>query len=67
MSAEPGYLDQGVDYLGFLNAKLRDLRGWNTLVNELVQNADDAEDATTLIVDITDEVLALVKNRAILD
>ena len=33
------FLSQGVDYLGFLNAKLRDLEGWSTLANELIQNA----------------------------
>src|SRR5687768_6232553 len=57
MPDETFYLDQSVDYLGFLNAKLRDLRGLTTLINELVQNADDAATANSLIVDITDEAL----------
>jgi hypothetical protein len=62
MSPDPVYLDQGVDYLGFLNAKLRDLRGWSTLINELVQNADDAEGATTLLIDITEQALVVENN-----
>ena len=43
-TGEPRYLSQGVDYLGFLEAKLRDLRGIATLVYELIQNADDVKD-----------------------
>lgn len=35
---------QEVNYLGFLEAKLRDLRGLATMVYELVQNADDVRD-----------------------
>ena len=64
MPADPIFLNQGVDYLGFLNAKLRDLKGWSTLINELVQNADDAEGATELTVEITDEAL-IVGNNAV--
>jgi len=41
---EPRLLRQGVDYLGFLQGKLRDLRGIATLVYELIQNADDVRD-----------------------
>lgn len=51
------YISQGIDYIGFLNAKLRDLRGWGTLLNELVQNADDPEDATRITIDVTDDAL----------
>ena len=57
------YLSQGVDYLGFLNAKLRDLEGWATLANELIQNADDAADATRIELDVTDAAL-IVSNDA---
>ena len=53
------FLSQGIDYLGFLNAKLRDLRGWATLLNELVQNADDPEDATRITLDVTNEALVV--------
>ena len=57
------YLSQGVDYLGFLNAKLRDLEGWSTLANELIQNADDASGATRIALDVTDDAL-IVSNDA---
>jgi hypothetical protein len=35
-------LSRGIDYLGDLGAKLRDLQGFATLAYELIQNADDA-------------------------
>ncbi len=57
------YLPQGVDYLGFLDAKLRDLRGWSTLANELIQNADDAAGATRITLDVTESGL-IVSNDA---
>ncbi len=57
------YLPQGVDYLGFLDAKLRDLRGWSTLANELIQNADDAAGATRITLDVTEAGL-IVSNDA---
>lgn len=62
MSSGVIYLDQGVDYLGFLNAKLRDLAGWSTLINELIQNADDADGATVFTLDITDTALVSENN-----
>ncbi len=58
MSGEPIYIHQGVDYLGFLNAKLRDLRRWATIANELIQDADDAENATRCSIGITEDTLA---------
>jgi hypothetical protein len=57
------YLSQGVDYVGFLNAKLRDLEGWSALANELIQNADDTTDATRIVLDLTDTAL-VVSNDA---
>lgn len=57
------FLSQGVDYLGFLNAKLRDLEGWSALANELIQNADDADGATSIMLDVTDRAL-IVSNDA---
>ncbi|MBV7427221.1 MULTISPECIES: DUF3883 domain-containing protein [unclassified Acidovorax] len=57
------YLSQGVDYVGFLNAKLRDLEGWPALLNELIQNADDASEATRIVLDLTDTAL-VVSNDA---
>jgi hypothetical protein len=38
------YKSQEVNYLGFLEAQLRDLQGIDRLVYELMQNADDAKD-----------------------
>lgn len=64
LGAKPIFLRQGVDYLGFLNAKLRDLRGWATLLNELVQNADDPENTTTIRLDVTDHAL-IVENDGV--
>jgi hypothetical protein len=36
------YLSRGLDYLGELGSKLRDLQGTATLAHELIQNAEDA-------------------------
>jgi len=53
-------LSRGINYLGDLGVKLRDLQGFATLAHELIQNADDAQGAgrmtfgvspTALIVD----------------
>ncbi|MBN2034600.1 MAG: DUF3883 domain-containing protein [Deltaproteobacteria bacterium] len=43
------YLPRGVEHLGFIEAKLRDLRGFATLAHELIQNADDAKANARLI------------------
>ncbi len=59
------YKAQDVNYLGFLEAQLRDLQGVDTLAYELIQNADDAQDengrfpATIISFDITDEALVV--------
>ncbi len=65
------YKSQDVNYLGFLEAQLRDLHGIATLAYELIQNADDVlgdEDgrfpATRLAFNITDEAL-LVTNDGV--
>lgn len=64
------YRPQEVDYLGFLEAQLRDLQGIDRLAYELIQNADDvqaAEDAappTRLSFDVTDEAL-VVQNDSV--
>lgn len=64
------YRTQDIDYLGFLETKLRDLRGIPTLAYELIQNADDVKDelgnpATTLIrFDIRDDAL-IVENDGV--
>lgn len=41
-------LRRGINYLGALGAKLRDLQGFATLAFELIQNADDAPGATQI-------------------
>ena len=60
------YKAQDVNYLGFLEAQLRDMQGIHTLAYELIQNADDVPDSTTthLTFDITDEAL-LVSNNGV--
>jgi hypothetical protein len=60
------FLSQGVDYLGFLNAKLRDLEGWSTLANELIQNADDAG-ATRIVLDVTSAALVVCNDAQFSD
>src|SRR5436309_6741554 len=45
---QPEYLSRGIDYLGDLGVKLRDLQGFATLAHELIQNADDAPGATRM-------------------
>ncbi len=59
---EKRYLDQTVDFLGFLGAKLRDLKGYSTLANEILQNADDAPDVTTVTFDINEMALFVENN-----
>jgi len=56
------YLSQGVDYLGFLEAKLRDWQGFDRVVYELIQNADDAPNTTKISFDFTDKALVVENN-----
>jgi hypothetical protein len=62
------YKSQDVDYLGFLEAQLRDLHGIDTLAYELVQNADDVQDengrssSTAISFDVTDDALIVDNN-----
>ena len=59
------YKSQDVNYLGFLEAQLRDLHGLDTLAYELIQNADDVRaavarsPATWLSFDVTDDALII--------
>src|SRR5215475_13193487 len=53
---QPKSLSRGIDYLGDLGAKLRDLQGDRTLAYELIQNADDPT-ATSMCFDVTNEAL----------
>jgi len=58
-SAELEHLSRGIDYLGNLGAKLRDLRGLSTLAYELIQNADDATGASWMAFDVRADALIL--------
>jgi hypothetical protein len=51
------FLSRGIDYLGDLGAKLRDLQGHRSLAHELMQNADDAPTATSMTFDVRPEAL----------
>lgn len=55
----PKFLSRGIDYLGDLGGKLRDLQGYGTLAHELIQNADDAANATSISFDVTDGALVV--------
>jgi len=39
----PQYYSRSIDYLGDLGARLRDQKGFSTLIHELIQNANDAK------------------------
>jgi len=64
------YLDQVVDYLGFIQSELRGLQGVSTLVYELIQNADDVRDdegnpaAFRMTFDVCDDAL-IVENDGV--
>jgi len=63
----PQYLSRGTDHLGSLQRTLRDLVGYRTLANELIQNADDSgtanesHRATAITFDVLDDRL-IVEN-----
>jgi hypothetical protein len=52
-------LSAGHELLPTLGNDLRDLSGLHTLVYELMQNADDADDATVMVFDVTDDALVV--------
>jgi hypothetical protein len=65
------YLDQIVEFLGFLQSKLRGLKGIATLTYELIQNADDVKDlsgnaggASMISFDVCDDAL-IVENDGV--
>jgi len=66
MSA-PTFLSRGIDYLGDLGAKLRDLQGYRTLAHELIQNADDAANATSMSFDVSEEAFVVDNNGVFSD
>jgi hypothetical protein len=51
------FLSRGIDYLGDLGAKLRDLQGYRTLAHELIQNADDVAGAASMSFDVRNDAL----------
>ena len=55
----PVFLSRGIDYLGDLGAKLRDLQGYRTLAHELIQNADDSVNATSMSFDVRADALVV--------
>lgn len=57
-------LSAGHELLPTLGNDLRDLSGLHTLVYEMMQNADDAEEATEMVFDVTDSDL-LVQNDGV--
>ena len=61
------FLSRGIDYLGDLGAKLKDLQGFATLAYELIQNADDAEGVTSMAFDIRSEALLVENNGGFSD
>lgn len=58
------FFRRGVDHVGWLGTKLRDLRGFATLAYELIQNADDAKDTHAILFDVRDDAL-IVDNDGI--
>src|SRR5881296_2003492 len=61
------YRRRGTDHLGFLGAKLRDLLGYSTLAYELIQNADDAPNTTSMSFDVRDDALIVDNNGSFAD
>jgi hypothetical protein len=56
------YLPRGLDYLGDLGSKLKDLQGFATLAYELIQNADDVPDVSEIRFDVRDDALYVENN-----
>lgn len=67
MSTITNELDYGVDYFGFLETVLRDLKGFRTLAHELIQNADDAPGTSKLTFDIRDDALVVENDGTFAD
>lgn len=64
MAATREYRRQTVDFLGFLANKLRDLQGFPTVINELLQNSDDAPGVTSACFDVRNDALIVTNNGA---
>lgn len=59
--SETKYFGREIDYLEDLGAKLRNLKGFATLANELLQNADDVQGVTLCRFNVCDDAL-IVEN-----
>src|SRR5436190_23613281 len=55
-------LSRGIDYLGDLGAKLKDLQGFATLAHELLQNADDVPGVSQFTFDVCETALVVDNN-----
>ena len=53
------YLPRRRNHLGSIKKDLGDLQGWRSLIAELIQNADDATDATEMSFTIDDDALSV--------
>ena len=53
------YLARRRNHLGSIKKDLGDLQGWRSLIAELIQNADDASDATEMSFTIDDDALTV--------
>lgn len=60
-------ISRGTNHLGNIRRILRDLTGYSTLAHELIQNADDAGDASRLVFDVRDDALVLFNDGAFSD
>lgn len=59
--AEWKNFSRGTDHIGFISNQLKDLTGYKTLANELIQNADDAK-ASKISFNITENALIVINN-----
>lgn len=64
---ESRFLSRGIDYLGDLGAKLKDLQGYATLAHELLQNADDAHGVSAFTFNIREDALVVDNNATFSD
>lgn len=61
------FLSREVDYLNVLSSALRNLQGYHTLIHEMIQNADDAKNASEMVFDIYPDALIVDNNGSFTD
>lgn len=61
------YISRETDHIGNLSRTLRDLKGFKTLVFELIQNADDSSGVTSMVFDVSDDALIVDNDGAFSD